>query len=72
MIHSAKTQFKITLPRLPWLPLRMSQRKLLLASVDLVLLNGALLQGLHLNPDMPLSLPHHDQRLAGVDPGSDT
>ena len=55
MIHPAETQLKVTLPRLPWIPLRMSQRRLLLAGVDLVLLNGALLLGLHLNLDMSLS-----------------
>ena len=58
MIHPAETlvRLRTALARVFWFRLRVSHRRLLLAGVDLVLLNGALLLGLHLNRDMPLSL----------------
>ena len=57
MNHSSevRAQLNTTLPWWPWFPLHISQRKVLLIGVDLVLLNAALLLGLHLELDMPLS-----------------
>ncbi len=56
MIHSSKVHhpFNGTMRHWPWFPLQISQRKILLAGVDLTLLNLAMLLGLHLRMDMPL------------------
>lgn len=57
MNHSieVQTQLNGTIPSWPWFPLHISQRKALLIGVDLALLNVALLLGLYLNLNMPLS-----------------
>lgn len=46
---------RIPLLHSAWLPLHLYQRKLLLASIDLAVINGVLLLGLHRDLDLPLS-----------------